>query len=92
MEGGGRANGAFWTTAVAICCGVDVIDHNGKSLHFLDTGGTILNCVFGQGGALYCCDMGPFDTASSAMTGRLIKVDVGVEGMPLFRGAIGLGL
>ena len=36
-----------------------------------------------------CCDMGPFDTTGAAMTGRLIKVDVGVEGMPLFRGAIG---
>ena len=60
-----------------------------KPLHFLDTGGTILNCLFGKGGALYCCDMGPFDLTGAAMNGRLIKVDVGVEGMPLFRGAIG---
>ncbi len=45
--------------------------------------------VFGKGGALFCCDMGPFDVTGAAMTGRLIKVDVGVEGMPLFRGAIG---
>ena len=33
--------------------------------------------------------MGPFDTTGAAMTGRLVEVDVGVEGMPLFRGAIG---
>ena len=44
---------------------------------------------FGKGGKLFCCDMGAFDTSGAAMTGRLIKVDVGVEGMPLFRGAIG---
>ena len=44
---------------------------------------------FGKGGALFCCDMGPFDVTGSAMTGRLVRVDVGVEGMPLFRGAIG---
>ena len=35
--------------------------------------------------------MGPFDVTGAAMTGRLVEVDVGVEGMPLFRGAIGLG-
>ena len=81
-------DGNLWITAVA-AGGVDVIDRDGKPLDFLETGGTILNCVFGRGGALFCCDMGPFDVTGSAMTGRLIKVDVGVEGMPLFRGAIG---
>jgi hypothetical protein len=50
---------------------------NGKPLHFLGAGGTILRCVIGNGGVLYCCDMGPFDTTGSAMTGRLIKIDVG---------------
>ena len=82
------ADGNFWITAVA-AGGLDVIDRQGKPLRFVETGGTILNCVFGKGGVLYCCDMGPFDVTGSAMTGRLIKVDVGVEGMPLFRGAIG---
>ncbi len=52
--------GNLWITAVA-AGGVDVIDRNGKPLDFLETGGTILNCAFGKGGALYCCDMGPFD-------------------------------
>jgi gluconolactonase len=82
------SNGNFWITAVA-AGGVDVIDKTGKPLDFLETGGTILNCVFGAGGALYCCDMGPFDVTGSAMTGRLIRAEVGVEGMALFRGAIG---
>jgi gluconolactonase len=82
------SNGNFWITAVA-AGGVDVIDKTSKPLDFLETGGTILNCVFGVGGALYCCDMAPFDVTGSAMTGRLIRAEVGVEGMPLFRGAIG---
>ncbi|WP_442582854.1 SMP-30/gluconolactonase/LRE family protein [Mesorhizobium sp. ASY16-5R] len=81
-------DGNFWITAVA-GGGVDVIDTNGNFLHFVETGGTILNCCFGKGGKLFCCDMGPFDVTGAAMTGRLIEVDVGVEGMPLFRGAIG---
>ena len=81
-------NGNFWITAVA-AGGVDVVARSGRPIDFLETGGTILNCVFGKGGALFCCDMGPFDVTGSAMTGRLIKVDVGVEGMPLYRGAIG---
>jgi gluconolactonase len=80
--------GNLWITAVA-AGGVDVFDRSGKHVDFVETGGTILNCVFGKGGALFCCDMGPFDVTGSAMTGQLIKVDVGVEGMPLFRGAIG---
>jgi gluconolactonase len=82
------AKGNLWITAVA-GGGVDVFDPNGKHIDFLDTGGTILNCVFGKGGKLFVCDMGPFDVSGGAMSGRLIEVDVGVEGMPLFRGAIG---
>jgi len=81
-------DGNLWITAVA-AGGVDVIDKNGKPVDFLDTGGTILNCVFGKGGKLFLCDMGPFDVTGAAMTGRLISVDVGVEGLPLYRGAIG---
>ena len=64
-------------------------DKDGTHLDFLEVGGTILNCVFGKGGKLFCCDMGPFDMTGAAMTGRLVEVEVGVEGMPLFRGAIG---
>ena len=45
--------------------------------------------TFGRGGKLFCCDMGPFDTTGVSLAGRLIEVAVGIEGMPLFRGAIG---
>lgn len=82
------AAGNLWITTVA-SGGVDVIRKDGTPLDFLYTGGTILNCVFGKGGALYVCDMGPFDVTGAAMTGRLVRVEVGVEGMPLYRGAIG---
>jgi gluconolactonase len=81
-------DGNLWITAVA-AGGVDIIARDGTPIDFLDSGGTILNCCFGKGGALYLCDMGPFDVTGSAMTGRLVRVEVGVEGMPLFRGAIG---
>lgn len=81
-------NGDLWITAVA-AGGVDHFTKDGRHVDFLETGGTILNCVFGRGGKLFCCDMGPFDTTGSAMTGYLIEVDLGVEGMPLYRGAIG---
>ena len=81
-------NGDFWITTVA-SGGVDHIRKDGTPIDFLEVGGTILNCGFGKGGKLFCCDMGPFDTSGAAMTGRLVEVDLGVEGMPLFRGAIG---
>ncbi len=81
-------NGNFWITTVA-SGGVDVLARDGTHKDFLEVGGTILNCCFGKGGKLFCCDMGPFDTSGAAMTGRLVQVDVGVEGMPLYRGAIG---
>jgi gluconolactonase len=81
-------NGDFWITAVA-AGGVDHFTKDGKHVEFLETGGTILNCCFGKGGRLFVCDMGPFDTSGAAMTGRLVEVAVGVEGMPHFRGAIG---
>lgn len=82
------ADGNFWITTVA-AGGVEVIDRNGKFIDFVETGGTILNCCFGKGGKLFLCDMGPFDVTGAAMTGRLVEVDVGVEGLPLYRGAIG---
>ncbi|MEA2782511.1 MAG: gluconolactonase [Rhodospirillaceae bacterium] len=81
-------NGNFWVTTVS-SGGVDVVAKDGSSMDFLDTGGVPLNCAFG-GSSLYICDFGVFDTTGPAsMGGRLVKVDVGVAGMPLFRGAIG---
>lgn len=80
-------NGDLWIATVA-SGGVDRIHKDGTPVDFVEVGGTILNLCFGRGGKLFCCDMGPFDTSGAAMTGRLAEVDVGVEGMPLFRGAI----
>ena len=53
------------------------------------TGGVPLNCVF-VNGSLVITDFGDITevTADAPMVGRLWRVDVGVEGMPLFRGAI----
>lgn len=82
------ADGKLWITTVA-SGGVDVLASDGTPVDFLEVGGTILNCCFGKGGKLFCCDMGPFDTSGAALTGRLVEVDVGVEGMALFRGSIG---
>ncbi|MEQ1768654.1 MAG: SMP-30/gluconolactonase/LRE family protein [Devosia sp.] len=82
------ANGNFWITTVA-SGGIDVLDKTGKHIAFHEVGGTLLNNCFGKGGKMFVCDMGPFDTSGAAMTGRLAEIEVGVEGMPLFRGAIG---
>jgi len=47
-----------------------------------------LNCVF-DGTSLYVADFGHADTTGAAqMVGRLLRVDVGIRGMPLFSGAI----
>lgn len=81
-------DGNLWITTVA-SGGLDILNKDGTPKDFLEIGGTILNCAFGKGGKLYCCDMGPFDVTGAAMTGRLVEVAVGVEGMPLYRGAIG---
>lgn len=83
------ANGDLWVTAF-MGGGVDILGPDGTLKDFLETGGVPLNCVFG-GGALYITDFGDVAAVTDAapMGGRLLKVDVGVEGMPLFRGAIG---
>ncbi len=69
--------------------GVDILARDGTIKDFLETGGVPLNCVFHEG-ALYITDFGDVTEVTDAapMGGRLWKVDVGVEGMPLFRGAI----
>ena len=81
-------HGNFWITTVT-SGGVDVLRPDGTWVDFLEVGSAILNCVFGKGGKLFCCDMGPFDMAGASMSGQLLCVDIGVEGMPLYRGAIG---
>jgi gluconolactonase len=80
--------GNLWITTVT-SGGVDVIRPDGSSVDFLETGGVPLNCTFG-GTSLYVCDAGaPVTGGAAPMFGRLLRADVGVAGMPPFRGAIG---
>lgn len=83
------ANGDLWIASF-MSGGVDVIARDGTAIDFLQTGGVPLNCVF-HDGTLIITDFGDVTevTAAAPMDGRLWKVDVGVDGMPLFRGSIG---
>jgi gluconolactonase len=82
------ANGDLWVTAF-MAGGVDILARDGTIKDFLETGGVPLNCVFHEG-SLYITDFGDVAAVTDAapMVGRLRRVAVGVEGMPLFRGAI----
>jgi gluconolactonase len=81
------ADGNFWITTFS-SGGVDVIARDGSYVGFVETGGVPLNCTFSDT-SLFVCDFGTTATGDATpMFGRLLKVDVGVTGMPLFRGAI----
>ena len=81
------AAGNFWITSFS-SGGVDIVGRDGTPIDFLETGGVPLNCVFG-GTSLYVCDFGTTVTADATpMGGRLLRVDVGVQGMPLYQGRI----
>ena len=73
-------------------CGgtVDILAPDGTFRDSLETGGAPLNCVFDDGD-LIITDFGDRTEvpADAPMDGRLWRVAVGVEGMPLFRGSIG---
>jgi gluconolactonase len=84
------ANGDLWITTIT-SGGLDVLAPDGRHLQLFDAHCTPLNCVF-DGTLLYITDQGGFDTSADAKnTGRLVRLDAGVEGMPLFRGAIPVG-
>ena len=78
----------MWITAYS-GGGVDVLRPDGTIVDFVDTGGCPLNCVF-HDGALFITDLGDVGGVSddAFMGGRLLRVDVGVQGMPMHRGAI----
>lgn len=80
--------GNLWITAF-MAGGVDVLGPDGTPKDFLETGGVPLNCVF-VGDALVITDFGDVSaiTDEAPMVGRLWRVPVGVEGMPLYRGMI----
>lgn len=82
-------SGNLWITAF-MAGGVDVLNHDGSHVDFLETGGVPLNCVF-DGDTLIITDFGDVSevTAEAPMVGRLWRVNVEVRGRPLFRGAIG---
>lgn len=84
------ADGRLWITTFS-SGGIDILAPDGAYEDFLETGGVPLNCVF-DGPTMYVCDFGTTETGSTEvpMFGRLLKLDLGVEGMPLFTGAINL--
>jgi gluconolactonase len=83
------ADGDLWVTTV-LGGTVDVLAADGTWKDALETGGAPLNCVF-HDGTLIITDFGDITeiTGAAPMDGRLWRAEVGVEGMPLFRGAIG---
>ncbi|HTO84824.1 MAG TPA: SMP-30/gluconolactonase/LRE family protein, partial [Methylomirabilota bacterium] len=81
------AHGNFWVTTVT-SGGIDIVSRDGAALDFLALDAVPLNCIF-DGTSLYVADFGQADPADVApMVGRLLRVDVGVRGMPLFSGAV----
>ncbi|MEO6609598.1 MAG: SMP-30/gluconolactonase/LRE family protein [Aestuariivirga sp.] len=80
-------DGNFWVTTVT-SGGIDIVSHAGIALDFLMLDAVPLNCIFDRS-ALYVADAGKSDPLDPApMTGRLLRVEVGVCGMPLFTGTI----
>jgi gluconolactonase len=80
--------GNFWVTTT-ISGGIDIVSRDGDAMDFLELDAIPLNCVF-DGKSFYVADYGHADpTEAALMIGRLLRVDVGVRGMPLFSGAIG---
>ena len=81
------ADGNFWITSFT-SGGVDIVGPDGTYVDFLETGGIPLNCVFSEN-SLYLCELGPKDPADPRpMQGRLLRIDVGIAGLPLHFGAI----
>jgi gluconolactonase len=81
------ADGSFWVATVT-SGGIDIISRDGVALDFLPLDAIPLNCIFDDT-ALYVADLGHAEPSDLApMTGRLLRVEVGARGMPLFTGAI----
>ena len=68
------ADGRLWVTTF-MGGGVDILRPDGTIEDFLETGGTVLNCIF-HGGDLIITDMGDITelTAAAPMDGRLWRV------------------
>jgi gluconolactonase len=74
--------------------GIDVLDLRTGGLEFVPTGGQPLNCAFG-GTSLYVADNGMIahddPEVNVRHVGRLLRLDLGVEGLPQFTGAVRAG-
>jgi gluconolactonase len=82
------ADGSFWITTFS-SGGLDVLARDGSYIRFVETGGVPLNCAF-HGDSLVICEFGTTDTSGPApMCGRLLMIDAGIGGAPVYRGAIG---
>jgi gluconolactonase len=84
------ANGDIYISSLG-SRGIDVIADDGTLHGFVHTGGEPQNLVF-LGRDLYVTDFGEVsqdsDVGVGSFTGRILRVGVGVEGLPLFRGAV----
>lgn len=81
------AQGNFWVATVT-SGGIDIVSPEGTAVDFLTLDATPLNCLF-DGTSLLVADFGPADPDDPApMAGRLLRVEIGVRGMPLFSGSV----
>ena len=82
------ADGNFWITTFS-SGGLDVIADGRDATSTSSRPAASRSTASFDGTSLFVCDFGTTDTGDATpMFGRLLKVDVGVSGMPLFRGAI----
>jgi gluconolactonase len=85
-------NGNLYITGVS-SGGIDVVTPDGELVDFIETGGAPLNCVF-DGEDLYVADFGEWSPEAEqgvVAGGRLLRLDAGVAGQPLFRGMVTAG-
>ncbi|MCE2531147.1 MAG: SMP-30/gluconolactonase/LRE family protein [Acidimicrobiia bacterium] len=82
------AEGNYWITAFMSGV-IDVIAPDGTYLDFLECPYVPLNCCF-DGTTMWVTDFGEITevTAEAPMVGRLLRIELGVEGMTPFRGSI----
>jgi gluconolactonase len=82
------ANGDLWITTFT-SGGVDILRPDGAHVDFLETGGVQCNCLFHEGD-LILTDFGEGATVGTEapMVGRLSRVAVETDGLPLLRGRL----
>lgn len=78
-------NGCLFIASI-MSGGIDIVSLRNGEREFLRTGGRPLNCLFVDQ-SLYVADDG-IENGASTLSGRLLRVDLGVGGMPLFAGSL----